>query len=337
MLTEYGSIREFVTDEEDDNGDNNNNTFFTSNPLPPVFTPTPTVDATTVTRLPAAVTTNSATLRSFVTGEGNGSCFFEYGTSTNFGLTTPSQPVNLNSTGECTSTRFGLAPNTTYFYRSVLVDDRGNVEEGLTRSFRTTSNPTVFVPTTPTTTFTPTVTPRVPTTPTPVDTTVRVTVVEEVEQVTTGRNALELTKFVSSFDDPRFTDETEKVVVRNNTTDVLEDITVVDFIPFALELDGQQSLDDNSDKEVRWRISQLQPGDSREFTTEMRVRDDVRIGSVIDSFATAFNDDISVNSAGWLVLVGIVLAIAYLISRILFSRNENERVLAELRAMQNNQ
>jgi|GEM_PF-2154631 len=350
--TVSGDVEEFVTEEDDDN----NNTVSSN-------------DSSAVTRIPSGVTTNSATLRSFVQGEGSGTCYFQYGTTTSLGLTTPSQSVNLDNTSSCTSTRFNLRPNTTYYYRAALVDG-GETNFGLLQSFRTGSVPTV-------TPRPPVVTPRVPSTPTPVDNTVRVTVVEEVEQVTRG--GLELTKFVSSFDDPRFSDETTadrdeavfyKVLVRNNTTDVIEDLTVVDYIPFSLELDGQESLDDDSEKEVRWRIARLQPGDSREFTTEMRVRDDARYGSDIDSFATAFNDDISVNSnevvieveqdedevvasdngaqaasifgagflptslAGWLVLVGIVLAIAYLISRILFSRNENERVLAELRAMQ---
>ena len=361
---ESGSIRSFVTDEDEDG--------------PTVPTP-PTVDPVTVTRIPSGVTTNQATLRSFVSGDGAGTCYFQYGTSTGYGLTTPAQTVNLDNTGECTSTRFNLQPNTTYYYRSVLVDG-GQTYYGLRQSFRTGSAPVVTNPpvvTTPRVPRTPIITtPRIPIV---TDNTVTVTVVEEVEQVVGG---LELTKFVSSFDDPRFSDETEadrdeavfyKVLVRNNTTEVLEDLTVVDYIPFALELDGQRALNDDSDKEVRWRIAQLQPGETREFTTEMRVREDVRYGSVIDSFATIFNDDVSVNSnevfidveadrvaaattdsegsqaasvfgagflpatlAGWAILSLIVLAIAFLVSRILFARNENERVLAELRAMQQN-
>ena len=357
---ETGSIESFVTDEDDDE------------PTIPVVTPTN--DPVTVTRIPSGVSTNSATLRSFVSGNGAGTCYFQYGTSTSYGLTTPAQSVNLDNTGACTSTRFNLRPNTTYYYRSVLVDG-GQTYYGLRQSFRTGSAPVVVTPVTP---RTPVVTPRVPTTPTPVDNTVTVTVVEEVEQVATG--GLDISKFVSSDEDPRFSRDTEadrndavyyKVVVTNNTTEVLEDLTVVDFIPSTLELDGRESLDDDSEKELRWRIRSLQPGDSREFITEMRVRDDVRYGSVIDSYASVFNDDLSVNSNeveidieeeevavvdaegsqaasifnagflpttlfGWLGLLAIALAIAYLVSRILFARNENDRVLAELRAMQQN-
>ncbi len=352
---ESGSIESFVTDEDDDE------------PTTPVVT---TNDPVTVTRIPSGVSTNQATLRSFVSGNGAATCYFQYGTSTSYGLTTPAQSVNLDNTGACTSTRFNLQPNTTYYYRSVLVDG-GQTYFGLRQSFRTASAPVVTTPRVPVVT-----TPRVPTTPTPVDNTVTVTVVEQVEQVATG--GLQISKFVSSDEDPRFSRNTEvdrndtvyyKVVVTNNTTEVLEDLTVVDFIPAALELDGRESLDDDSEKELRWRIRSLQPGDSREFITEMRVRDDVRYGSVIDSYASVFNNDISLNSNeveidvqedevveetvtqaasifgagflpttlfGWLGLLAIVLAIAYLVSRILFARNENDRVLEELRAMQQN-
>jgi len=342
--TETGTIREFVTDE-DDNDDN----------------PTSGNESVAITRIPSGVTTNSATLRSFVAGEGLASCYFQYGRTTSYGITTPAQTVDLDDIGECTSTRFNLSANTTYYYRAVLVDG-GQTYFGLRQSFRTGSNPVVVNPRPPVVVNRPT--------------TIIVDVVEQVEQE--DINEIELTKFVSSVDDARFSDYTEadrdeavfyKVVIENNGDRVLEDITVIDYIPFELELDGEEALDDDSAKEVRWRIARLQPGDTREFTTEMRVRDDVRYGSRIESFATAFNDDFSVNSNevdiqveedqiadevsqaasifgadffpttlfGWLILLAIVLAIAYLVSRILFSRNENERVLAELRAMQDNQ
>ena len=143
---------------------------------------------------------------------------------------------------------------------------------------------------------------------------------------------------------------------------------VTDFIPFELELDVRESLDDDTRKQVSWRVARLDPGETREFTTELRVRDSVRYGAVIDSNAQASNEDFTVTSndveleieerqvvvdtdsnqsasifgagffptslVGWLLLIAIALAIAYIISRMLFTRNENERVLAELRAMQ---
>lgn len=342
---ESGNIRSFVTDEDDDDDDDNNGN---------------DSDAEAITRTPTGITSNSATFRSFVFGEGTGTCYFQYGTTSSFGLTTPLQTVDLDEEGECSSTRFNLNPNTTYFYRAVLVDG-GQTEFGLTRSFRTLSDNVVVTPQTPTNNG---------------GGTVNVTVVRGGEVEIDDRGGIELTKFVSSIDDERFSDFTRadrdeavfyKVRIENDSNEVIEDLTVVDIIPFFLELDGEERLDDDSEKEVRWNISRLEPGDVREFTTEMRVRDDARYGMDIESYAYAFNDDFSVNSNevvveveeadeeveasqaasifgagffpttlfGWLLLLAIVLVIAYLVSRILFSRNENERVLAELRAMQN--
>ncbi len=362
--TVSGSIRTFVTDEDD-------------NPTNP---PT-SVNPDTITRLPSGITSSTATLNSYVIGNGTGTCYFQYGTSAGFGSVTPAQTVNLDNTSTCSSTRFNLQPNTTYYYRSVLVDG-GQTYYGLTRSFRTNANAVVTTPSTPTVVTTPTrVITRTVTAPAApvVDDTVTVRVVEETTRV--ADQPLEITKWVSAETDPEFVRVTEadrdeavfyKVRVTNNTDEDLEDVVVIDRIPFDLELDGQESLDDDSYKEVRWNIRSLEAGESKTFITEMRVRDDVDFGDRIDSYATAFNDEYNVDSnnvvieieeervasasdeevdgsqaasifgagffpttlLGWLILLAIVLAIAYLVSRIFFSRNENERVLAELRAMQ---
>ncbi len=336
-----GNIRNFTTDEDDDNNNSSNN-------------------ISTVTRIASGVSTNSGTIRSFVNGEGSGTCFFQYGTTTAFGNTTNRVPVNLDSATECTTTLTGLRSNTSYFYRAVLEAD-GQTVFGGTQSFRTGSAPVVITPTRPVVT-----TPTRPTVVTP-------------PVVTTPQQELEITKWVSSESDPEFDTfvraEQEETVyyrvrVTNKTDNVLEDVTVIDRIPFYLELDTESRLDDDSEKQVRWFLSRLQPGETKTYITEMRVRDDARDGDEIESFASASNDDFSFNSndvvievteqesevvsekednnqaasifgagffptdlLGWLLLFVVVLAIAYLASRILFSNNQNRKVLEELRAI----
>lgn len=342
-----GDIEDFRTD---DGGS-------VTNPNPPVNNP----DAAAITRLATNITTTSASLRSFVTGEGSATCFFQYGRSTAFGATTPARVVNLGNSTSCESTRFNLSPNSTYYYRAVLVDD-SRTYYGLTQSFRTNSVPVVVNPN-----------PRPPVN----NGDIIVNVIEQVERE--DINEIELTKFISALDDARFSDRTEadrdetvfhKVVLENNGNDVLRDIVVTDYIPFELELDERRSLDDDAQKQVSWRIARLNPGETREFTTELRVRDTVRYGEIFDSNAQASNEDFTVTSndvvleveerqifednnanqgasifgsgffpdslLGWLLLIVIALVIAYIVSRMLFARNENERVLAELRALQNN-
>jgi len=347
---ESGSIREFTTDEDED--DNNND-----------------VDASTVTNVASAIGTNSAQLNAIVLGEDNAVCYFQYGRTTSLGLTSPRVAVDLDSRNSCSSFRTGLVANTTYYYRSVLVQD-GESNFGSIRSFRTNANNVVVNPRPP-------VTPVTPNNPTPVDTDTTITI---VNQNVEGGNedGLELTKWVSAEDDARFSDETEvepgetvyyKVRVTNDTGVDLDDVVITDRIPFYLELSEDRSIDDEDDKRITWVVD-LRDGQSRTFITEMRLREDAREGDVIESYASAEADNFDVDSNdvlievedrnvvsgsqagflfgagffpdtmfGWLLLLLIVLAIAYFISRILVSKNENARVLAELhaaRAAQNN-
>ncbi len=341
-----GSIRNFVTDEDDDN----------SNPSGD--------DLSTVTNVASNITTTSARLNSIILGEGNATCYFQYGRTTSLGLTSPLVAVDLDDDSTCSSVRTGLASNSTYYFRSVLIQD-GNVEYGTIRSFRTNR----FITGGPT---------PVPTNPTPTNTNTTVTIVNQNVDVT--EEGLSLTKWVSAEDDARFDDETTatpgetvyyKVRVTNTSGEDLNNVVVTDRIPFELELSEDRSLDDDDDKRLTWVIN-LDEGESRTFITEMRLREDVREGDTISSFATAEaeDDDFFVNSNdviidversstvtagqganlfgagflpttlfGWLVLLLVILAIAYFISRILVSRNENQRVLAELaaaRAARNN-
>ena len=201
---------------------------------------------------------------------------------------------------------------------------------------------------------------------------------------------LEVMKWVSSETDPEFDPDqvgaqrSEKVYykvrVRNETNETIDNIVLIDRIPFYVELDNSQSLDDDADKQVRWVIGSIRPGASRTFITEMRVREDSIRGDEIISYATASWDNEVVNSndvvidvergtlddeeedanaddeeeqsagqgafifgaggffpetlLGWLLLLLIVFAVAYVISRIFFTRNENARVLEELKAQQ---
>jgi uncharacterized repeat protein (TIGR01451 family) len=188
---------------------------------------------------------------------------------------------------------------------------------------------------------------------------------------------LDVIKWVSAETDPEFDVYTEaargeavfyRVRVENNTNETIEDITVVDQIPYYLELDAPRSLDDDSEKEVTWYVDSLKPNRSRTFITEMRVREDASTGDEIYSYATISYDDTTINSNdvvievegafddlyeedenqaasifgagflpntlfGWLALIIAILIIAFLLSRILFTRNENQRILEELKDM----
>ena len=330
-----GDRERFTTEEEDDDNNNDDD-----------------VEIRAITNVASSIGTNSARLNGIVTGEGDATCYFQYGRTTTFGLTSAGVAIDLDRETTCSSFRTGLASNSLYYYRLVVRHD-GDYYYGATRAFRTdavatNNNPTV----------------------TNTNTTVTIVNNEVAEE-------LDVTKWVSAETDPRFDVYTQampgetvyyKVRVENNTDEDLENIVVIDRIPFYLELDEDRGTDDDDDKQVRWVIN-LDRGESRTFITQMRVREDARFGDVIVSYASAEADDYSANSndveieidngdafvdddeviggqagflfgasifpntlIGWLLLILLILAIAYMISRIIAARNENARVLAELQA-----
>ncbi len=318
-----GSIRSFQTDG--DNGPSD-------------------IDPLAITDLPSSITTNSARFNGTAIGDDDATCYFEYGRTAALGLTTGSANIDLDRSSQCSSLRTGLTSGTAYYYRLVVRQD-GETFRGQIRSFRTNS---VVI-----------VTPGTPNNPTP----------SEPEE-------LDIIKWVSAETDPEFDIYTEaargeavfyRVRVENNTNETIEDVTVVDQIPYYLELDAPRSLDDDSEKEVTWFINSLRPNQSRTFITEMRVREDASTGDEIYSYATISYDDTTINSNdviievegafddiydednqtasifgagflpntlfGWLALIIAILIIAFLLSRILFTRAENQRILEELKDM----
>ena len=333
-----GSIRSFTTDEEDDDDYEEY------------------VELRAVTNIASGISTSAARLNGYVFGEGDAYCYFQYGRTSSLGLTTSWQDVNLDYETSCSDYRTGLSSNTTYYYRTVLVQN-GNYEYGSIQSFRTDR---AYTPTTPTT---------------PGNTYTNITI---SGGSTRDEDELEVTKWVSAETDPRFDTYTEaqpgetvyyKVRVENNTDEDLDDLEVIDRIPYYLELDTDRSSDDDEEKTVRWVID-LDEGESRTFVTEMRVREDAHRGDLIVSYASASNDDYSANSndveievesgeymdededrdayqgasifnsgffpttlMGWGILLIILLVILYIISRIIVSRNEHARVVAEMRQM----
>jgi uncharacterized repeat protein (TIGR01451 family) len=300
------------------------------------------------------VGTVSATVNGVVTGSGSGECYFNFGTTTNIPLKTSDRSVSGSDT--CNAFLSGLSPNTIYFYQTVLERD-GVVRKGAIRSFRTDSNlPPVIIN-------------NPPTNPNPGTTIIRI-----VDRVNQNEEDLGVTKWVSGEFDDNFVTAIEaqrgevvfyRVLVRNNTDETLEDIVVTDRIPFELELADNDDIDDDSDKQLIWDIDELRPGESRIFITEMRVREDTPVGLEIVSYASAESDEFQTDSnnvlieveggifgqnnqgasvfgagffpdslIGWLILIAILIAIAYLISRLLFSRKESYKLNAELAAME---
>ena len=346
--TDDGNVREFVTDQGDGKG----------NPTPP------TTDPYTLTSTASNIGRTQATLNSYVFGEGNGVCYFEYGRGTSLGLTSPRVAVDLDRTTRCSSPRTGLLSGETYYYRSVLVVD-GRTYYGSTRSFRTDRVVTNPRP--------PVVHPRPPVTyPRPHP---PVTVVDVELEEFEDENCLALEKSVSNEYDSRFSDFTRadrgdmvyyKVRLTNVCRDSVEDVLLIDRIPYYLELDDKEALNDDDEKTVGWTVERLRSGQSRTYVTEMMVRDDAPMGDNITSYATASSEEFSVNSNdvtievdddrftddedqaasifgagfwptslfGWLLLILVILAIIYFVSRMLAVRNENARTLAELRAAQ---
>jgi hypothetical protein len=330
-----GSIRNFVTDEDDDDDNDDDER-------------DEDVELNAVTNIASGISTNAARFNAYAFGEGDALCYFQYGRSASLGLSTGSVSMDLDQDTTCSSYRTNLSANTTYYYRVVVVQD-GEYEYGSIQNFRTNQ---VVTPVTPVT----------PTTP------------EDDDE----DRGIEVTKWVSAETDPRFDTYTQaqsgetvyyKVRVENNTNRDLDDLEVVDRIPFYLEIDTDRASDDDEDdKTVQWIID-LDEGESRTFITEMRVREDARRGDIIVSYASAEAADYSANSndveieveageymadedetdsdqraflfaagifpdtlTGWGILILILLAILYMISRIIIARNEHARVIAELEA-----
>ncbi|MFW0871410.1 MAG: hypothetical protein ACKKL4_03080 [Patescibacteria group bacterium] len=320
--TVSGSIRNFTTDRGDDDDDD--------------------VELRAVTGIASHITTVAARLNAYVFGEGDAYCYFQFGRTSSLGLSTSGQSINLDDTSACSILRNTLSPNTTYYYRVVLKQGT-NYEYGSIRNFHTNS---VYVPPKPS--------------------------IPEADD----DGEIEVTKWVSAETDPRFDTYTRaqrgetvyyKVRVQNDTGEDLDDLTVIDRIPFYLELDTDRASDDDQAKTIQWVID-LDRGESRTFITEMRVREDARKGDVIISYASASNNKYSANSndveievegglygvdsdddanqgatifgagffpqtlVGWGILLIILLIILYIISRIIVSRNEHARTLAELEA-----
>lgn len=104
----------------------------TGNPSPP----------TASTEASGDVTLTAATVRGQVTPNGAETRVqFQYGTSTNYGLTTATQALAAGTTAVDVQARLErLTASTTYHYRVVATNDAG-VTRGADRTFRTGSNP----------------------------------------------------------------------------------------------------------------------------------------------------------------------------------------------------
>jgi subtilisin-like proprotein convertase family protein len=88
---------------------------------------TPAPAPTVKTQAAASVTSTSATLRSAVNPNGLATtCRFQYGTTTSYGLATPSVGVGSGTTNvSCPATVTGLTPNTTYHFRGRATNSAG--------------------------------------------------------------------------------------------------------------------------------------------------------------------------------------------------------------------
>ena len=349
----FGAIRTFVT------GDDGGSTVVST-----------TQSALTGTA--TGVSTTFARLNGIASGTGSGECFFNYGTTTAVPLKT--NDVSVFGSEACSANLSGLQPNTTYFYQTVLERD-GVVRRGAIRSFRTNS----FGVTTPP----PVVISNPPVVNPPVDPNPGTTIIRVIDTVgNDGEESAEelgVTKWVSGEFDEDFVTAIDarrgevvfyRVLVRNNSNETLENVEVRDRIPFELELANNNDIDDDTDKQLLWEVEELEPGESRIFITEMRVREDTPVGLEIVSFASAEADGFETDSnnvlievvggsivgeeidnngqganifgAGflpnslieWLILLVILAAIAYFVSRLLFSRKESYKLNAELAALE---
>jgi len=130
-----GSVRSFRTDDDNNNNDYDNDGDLISN-----------------TTFATGITGSSAVLNGVSINETNASSvsYFEYGTSSgNLGLGTSSNTVSAGQTLYNSKTVTGLLANTTYYYRIVTGDVKGQI-----KSFRTGSNTGTVVITNTTSTTT---------------------------------------------------------------------------------------------------------------------------------------------------------------------------------------
>ncbi len=312
-----------------------------------------------VSASPSEISSTGARLNAQVGGDGKAVCFFKYGPTSALGNATTMELVDLDDTNVCSAYLSSLEQDTKYFYQAVLKQN-GQTQYAAVRSFRTrvavNTNPVATNP--------------VETTPAPTS-----TVVTEEEST----EALNITKSVSAQNDPRFNEETTvrpgdtlfyRVQVSNNTDEDVQDVVVVDRIPSELELDSDRGSDDNEDKQLSWEIT-LKAGESRTFTTELRVREDAPEGDEISSFATVYYVDVEKQSnevvvrvqgansssnskegdganqtasisgagvlptdlTGWALLLLIIVAIAFFVSRMIALHNEQQAELAALKAL----
>ncbi len=138
-----GSIKHFTTDEDDssnnnDDNDDNDNVVVTTSSL------------TALTTIATGVNRTSATLNGLVINNTNlpVSAWFEYGPTPSFGLTSSLSSLGTMSNAPVGTTVFGLAPNTTYYFRTVAVTSNGTVARGTIGSFSTVVSNSTTVTTT---------------------------------------------------------------------------------------------------------------------------------------------------------------------------------------------
>ena len=153
-----------------------------------------------------------------------------------------------------------------------------------------------------------------------------------------------------------------KVTVENNTDEAMKNVTVTDQIPYELELDNDESTDDNAPKYLTWKVRKLEAGATRTFITEMRVSDKVAKGDEILSKAEVVSDNgsedtnaVSINIdeggrssqaasifgsnssflpdtlLGYLALVAVVLLIAFLVVGLIGGGSNSRSILAKLK------
>ena len=310
-------MRSFTTDDEGGN-------FFIT--TPPRFDGE---DLSVITNTATSIISSAATLNLLATGEYfGGECNFIWGTSpNNMPFVTESRDRNLDGVATCSERIFGLSSNTTYYYQGWF-----SGENGLVRSFTTNSSGIVFVP------------------------------IENnnVEQVVEDE-FLSISKFVSLDEISGFSDEVSsesedlvyyKIKVVNNTGEKVESIKVTDYIPFFLELDEDESIEDLSQKEIVWANFSLEKGEIREFVTELKISKDVRVGDEIISSAKIEYDGVVENTNDviikiedgffaqggllgfglsglglfiWFILIILLLIIAYLLYRLIFFKKEEKK------------
>ncbi len=217
----------------------------------------------------------------------------------------------------------GLNPGTRYYYQAIVKDNDDNIlDKGVVKSFVTTSTthyvpPVVYVP------------------PTTGTVTVKISDVVEVKP------DLEVTKFVSNVRTGDWRTEIDankgdtvyyKIVVRNNTDEVMKNIKVTDFIPDDI------TLENNADaKKATFFVDELQPGEETITIDVIKVQDDATV-EISDAEFTYDGDSqrtnkVTINAdkdngqgafifgsnsnffpstlTGYLLLIALILAIAY--------------------------